>query len=108
MKYAIILAYFKRKEVVMNKAFIVNYKEVELDDSNVQQFESGVCDIAYSNEDDAKEKMWELSDDKMNDLLDKFDSEEVFRDSHGDNADYLTVVSPIGTYEYFITIVEIV
>lgn len=89
----------------MSKAFIVNYKEVELDDSNVQQFESGVCDIAYSNEDDAKEKMWELSDDKMNDLHGSFDESEVYRDSNGN--DYLVVSSPIGTYEYFVTIIEI-
>jgi hypothetical protein len=89
----------------MSKAFIVNYKEIELEDSNVRQVESGVCDVAYTNEEDAIEKMWELSDDKMNYLHDSFDEEDVYRDSNGN--DYLVVYSPIGTYEYFVTIIEI-
>ena len=77
--------------------YIVHYNEEEYG----EVMDNGVCDVVYLNEDDAITQMWKLSDDKMDELLDDYEEDKIYRDVNGD--DYIVVHSPFGTYEYFVS-----
>ena len=78
--------------------YVVHYCEVE----NCEVIDKGVCDEVFTNECDAISKMYDLSDDKMNDLIDEYDENDIYRDSFS-SGDMLIVHSPIGVYEYYIS-----
>ena len=77
--------------------YVVQYNEEE----NGEVMENGVCDVVYLNEDDAINQMWKLSDDKMNELLDDYEEDKIYRDVSGN--DYIVVHSPNGMYEYSVS-----
>lgn len=89
----------------MKKIYVVNYKETTIDENNVMNVESGVCDFGYVDEEDAIKKCWELSDEKMNEFL-ADEGENLYRDTENDG-DWQCVHHYQDTYEYWVTIVDI-
>ena len=90
----------------LTNVYVVCWKETEIDEQNITGTDSGVCEVVYLNEDDARKKMWELSDAQMDELFAEWDEEEVTRYYEGDtkNCDSVCVTSPIGTYEYWVSL----
>ena len=90
----------------LTNIYVVCWKETEIDEQNITGTDSGVCEVVYLNEDDARKKMWELSDAQMDELFAEWDEEEVTRYYEGDtkNCDSVCVTSPNGTYEYWVSL----
>lgn len=78
--------------------YVVEYCEIE----NGNIIDRGVCNEAFLDEKDAINKMYEISDDKMNELLEEYSEDDIYRESF--SSLYLVIVhSPIGIYEYSIS-----
>lgn len=80
---------------------VICFKE-RTNDSGVINTESGVCYYGYLNDEDAIKKIYELTDEKMNDNLDLVDEGKCYRDSN-DNGDWQMVTVNNDTYEYWVS-----
>lgn len=102
------------------KFYVVNYKETTIDADNVMNVESGVCDVGYSNEEEAINVICRLCDDRMNEFVDDLgeesddirngdlneDDSKCHHESN-DNGDWQMVRHFGDTYEYWVTIVNV-
>lgn len=90
----------------LTNIYVVTWKETELNDTDITGTECGVCEEVFLNEDDARKKMWELSDAQMDELFEVWDEKQIARNYNGDTktCDYVSVTSPNGTYEYFVSL----
>lgn len=82
--------------------YVVCYKEISINSDNIIGSESGVCEYGYLNEEDAIKKVYELTDEKMNDNLDLVDEGKCYRDS-SNNGDWQMVTANNNTYEYWVS-----
>ncbi len=82
--------------------YVVCYKEISINSDNIMTNKSGVCDYGYLNEEDAIKKVYELTDEKMNDNLDLVDEGGCYRDS-SDNGDWQMVTVNNDTYGYWVS-----
>jgi hypothetical protein len=81
--------------------YVVCFKETTID-NGVINTESGVCEYGYLNEEDAIQKVYELTDERLNDNLDLVDEGKCYRDSN-ENGDWQMVTVYDYTYEYWVS-----
>lgn len=86
--------------------YVVCWNKTEINDQNITETDCGVCEVVYLNEDDARKKMWELSDAQMDELLAEWDEKQVTRYYKGDTkiCDSISITSPTGIYEYWVSL----
>jgi hypothetical protein len=86
--------------------YVVNYTEHFIDGDGISVTNRGVCEYGYTNEEDAIQKVYELTDEKMNDNLDFVNMGRCYRDSN-DNGDWqmvtVKITSTDDTYEYWVS-----
>ena len=87
---------------MIKNIYVVCYNETFVDEDNIMTNNSGVCDYGYLNEKDAIQKVYELTDKKMNDNLDLVDEGKCYRDS-SDNGDWQKVTVDNITYVYWVS-----
>ena len=87
----------------MEKVYIVNWKETEIDSEGVLATECGTCDYAYLDEDAAIAKVADLADDKADECVSElgYPIEEVSV-SKNDNGDAQTVECGSNSYKYWV------
>lgn len=90
----------------ITEAFVIHHF---FEEENNKVIEYGVHERIFLNKDDAINQMYEMSDNKMNDLIDEYGErwdkdaigDEIYRDSVSNGGiEMVTVFSPRGTYEY--------
>lgn len=80
--------------------YVILYKETTVF-NGIMEVESGVCEWGYNNEEEAIKKMWEMTDNKMDEFIDEVDDEHCYRECNS-NGDWQMVRVNDDTYEFWI------
>lgn len=87
------------------KVYVVNYKETTLGEDNVMSVDSGICDYGYKNEDNAKNVVSDLANEKKCECIDELGyKEDDVSLSANVNGDYICVNCGSNTFEYWVSI----